>query len=235
MPDIFVSGESQKITKKMTSPSIKRTNKKNRKKVLDRVVSEALDKDVSKMRPSSLSAFCYYPKATSFVNEDKDEEIILLLRKHPITNLNWIFTAIFMILVPVFVSAFQFFVDIPVNFQIIFTLIWYLVTIGYMLEKFLSWFFHVNIITDERILEVDFHSLIYREMTDANIDQIQDVTVKIGGGIRTIFNYGNIQVQTAAEIPQLEFESVPEPDAVARILRELRVEEEQEKLEGRVR
>ena len=57
----------------------------------------------------------------------------------------------------------------------------------------------------------------------------------MGGVIRTIFNYGDVIIQTAAEIPQIDFEAVPNPDRVSRILRELRVEEEQEKLEGRVR
>ena len=106
---------------------------------------------------------------------------------------------------------------------------------SFCLEQFLSWFFHVNIITDERIIEVDFVNLFYREITDCNIDQIQDVTVEVGGGIETFFNYGDILVQTAAEITKIRFEKAPKPDMVARVLRELRIQEEQEKIEGRVR
>jgi len=44
-----------------------------------------------------------------------------------------------------------------------------------------------------------------------------------------------VVIQTAAQVPKIEFEAVPNPDKVARVLRELRIEEEQEKLEGRVR
>ena len=50
-----------------------------------------------------------------------------------------------------------------------------------------------------------------------------------------MFNYGDVLIQTAAEIPEVEFEAVPMPDLVAKVLRELRIEEEVEKLEGRVR
>jgi hypothetical protein len=57
----------------------------------------------------------------------------------------------------------------------------------------------------------------------------------MGGGIRTMFRFGDLVIQTAAEIPKINFEDVPEPDKVARILRDLRIEEEVEKLEGRVR
>jgi membrane protein YdbS with pleckstrin-like domain len=57
----------------------------------------------------------------------------------------------------------------------------------------------------------------------------------MGGVIRTIFNYGDVLIQTASEVPRIEFQAVSRPDKVAKILRELRVEEEQEKIEGRVR
>ena len=113
--------------------------------------------------------------------------------------------------------------------------VWYLFTVSFTLEKFLAWFFNVNVITDERIIDVDFHNLIYRQISDANIDQIQDVTVEVGGGIRTFLNYGNVVIQTAAEVLRIDLLDIPRPDDVAKILRSLRVEEEKEKLEGRVR
>lgn len=181
------------------------------------------------------AAYSYFPDHLKFINADPEEEIILLLRKHPITNIPWISMAFVMIITPAIVSVLSPFSLLPPGFQIILTLLWYLITTAFVLEKFLSWFFHVNIITDERIIEVDFINLIYREITDANIDQIQDVTVIVGGAARTFFRYGNVVIQTAAEVPKIEFEAIPNPDSVARILRDMRIEEEQEKLEGRVR
>lgn len=182
-----------------------------------------------------LAAYCYYPAKVRFVNKDPEEKVVLLLRRHPITNVPWIITAIFLIFAPSFLTVMPFFDSLPPQFRLISVVIWYLVTLAFIFEQFLSWYFQVNIVTDERIIDVDFVNLLYREITDADIDQIQDVTVTIGGASRTFFNYGNILVQTAAEIPNLEFMSVPKPDEVARILRELRVEEEIEKLEGRIR
>jgi hypothetical protein len=184
---------------------------------------------------SPLSTFCYWPDHVEFINKDPEEEVVLLLRKHLITNLRWVILAFFMIIAPSFLPILSFFEFLPFRFQVFLVVIWYLVTTAFVLEKFLSWYFHVSIITDERIIEVDFPNLIYREITDANIDQIQDVTVEVGGASRTFLHYGNIIIQTAAQIPKLEFEAVPHPDKVAKILRELRIEEEIEKLEGRVR
>lgn len=245
MPDIFVSKEKvfkKPILNKSTLPEksvfskkSKKYIKKQRRKRLDSVLGAETVEDFCKRGNGQLASFCYYPKNLSFINKDPEEEIILLVRKHVFTNFRWIIIALIMLLAPAFYSVLPFFEFLPSGFKVIIVLIWYLITFAFILEKFLSWFFNVNILTDERIIEVDFLNLIYREMTDANIDQIQDVTVQMGGGIRTLLNFGNIQIQTAAEIPQIQFESIPAPDKVAKILRELRVEEEIEKIEGRVR
>ena len=157
------------------------------------------------------------------------------MRKHPITNLRWIIIAAVLIMAPLLLTTFPIINFLPERFQIVALISWYLLVAAFIFEEFLGWFFNVYIVTDERIVDVDFVNLVYREITDANIDQIQDVTAQMGGVVRTIFKYGDVVIQTAAEVPRIEFEAVPDPDRVSRILRDLRIEEEQEKLEGRVR
>lgn len=187
--------------------------------------------------PSSnpFSSFSLVPKKIKFIGSDREEKIVLLLRRHPVTNIPWIATSLVLMLVPVFLSFFQFSTVLPINMQLVLMMLWYLIVIAFVFEEFLSWYFNVYIITDERVFDVDFINLIYREITDANLDQIQDVTVRVSGALRTFLNYGDILIQTASERPQIEFEAVPRPDDVASVLRELRVEEEIEKLEGRHR
>ncbi|MFV1917480.1 MAG: hypothetical protein ACC618_03325 [Patescibacteria group bacterium] len=182
-----------------------------------------------------LASHSYFPDHIKFVNQDSGEKVVLFLRRHPVTTVRWILLSAFLIIAPAFFPLLSFFESLSGMFQAVVVIIWYLLTAAYVFEKFLSWYFHVNILTDERILEVDFLHLVYREITDANIDQIQDVTVEIGGAVRTLFNYGNVIIQTAAQVPKIEFEAVPYPDRAAKILRELRIEEEAEKLERRVR
>lgn len=182
-----------------------------------------------------LAPYCYYPDKVTFVNKEPEEKVVLLLRKHPITNLGWISIASIMFISPAFLTVFSFFDALPAPFKLVLTLIWYLITLAYVLEQFLSWFFQVNFITDERVIDVNFVTLMYREMSDANIEDIQEVTVEMGGAIRTFFNYGNVLIQTAAEQQYIDFEAVPNPDKVAQILRELRMEEEVEKMQRRIR
>ncbi len=233
MPDIFVSEQGKK-------PKVKKTHKKLHRlshdpEELRKTLQKEIQDELPKSTYKAISAFNYYPHRVKFVGADNKEHIILLLRRHPITNIGWILTVILMLLAPMFLSYVVPVVELPANYQLVALMFWYLITLAFAIEKFISWFFNVNIVTDERIFDVDFVHLIYREITDANLDQIQDVTTQVGGVIRTMFNFGNVMVQTAAEIPQIEFISVPKPDVVAQILRELRVEEEVEKIEGRVR
>ncbi|MBN1168966.1 hypothetical protein JXA63_03695 [Candidatus Woesebacteria bacterium] len=220
--------------RKTENSDAEKTRGLKRKKRLEKNIRE-FTSSVPKRTNNPLSSFLYYPDKVKFANKDPEEEIILLLRRHPLTNVKPIIIAFVMIISPAFLSVMPFFEYLPMNYQIILTIIWYMITTAFVFEEFLSWFFNVNIVTDERIIEVDFHNLIYRELTDANIDKIEDVTVKIGGAVRTYFNFGDVEIQTSAEVPHILFEAIPNPDIVARILRDLRVEEEQEKIEGRVR
>src|SRR3990170_3922165 len=228
MPDVFVSNKPQFKTSNQ-----KRKNEYSKPSFL-RPGGEK-NHNFPGHTHNPFTSFCYYPDRVKLVSADPEEKMVLLLRAHPIINIKWISTAFLMYLLPPFFPLVDFYGILPQEFQLIISLVWYLLTSAFVLENFLSWFFHVNIVTDERIIEVDFFNLVSREITDANIDQIQDVTPRVIGAVRTFFNYGDVVIQTAASIPLITFEAVPDPDKVARILRESRVEEEQEKLEGRVR
>lgn len=212
MPDIFVSHKSEEVVKKEAYKSLR-----------------------SMQERKPLSSFLFCPDGINFETMEKEEKVILFLRKHLITNIPWIFMGLLMFLAPTMVSTLGIFDSIPSNFRFIFILMWYLITTAYTLESFLTWFFNVYIVTDERIIDIDFYNLIYKEVSDANIDKIQDVTYKMGGVIRTLFNYGDVLIQTASEIPNFDFLAVPRPDMVARVLQDLRMEEQQELIEGRIR
>jgi len=223
MPDIFISEESKKEDLK-PEPHLSEKSK-----------SKVQKEKFPGSTHNPLSAFCYYPGNINFETKESKEKVVLLLRQHPITNVKWILIAFLMILAPIVLGAFPILSFLPPDFQFIAVLIWYLVTTAFVIQSFLTWFFNVYIVTDERIVDIDFYSLIYKEVSDANIDKIQDVTYKMGGVVRTLFNYGDVLIQTASEVPNFDFLAVPKPDQVAKILQDLRIEEEQEKLEGRIR
>lgn len=182
-----------------------------------------------------LAAYCYKPDGVFFETQEQQEKVVLLLRQHPITNIPWILIAIALFLAPNFLGQFPLISFLPERFQTAAILLWYLIVLAYVFEKALAWFFNVYILTDERIIDVDFYDLIYRAVSDAKTSKVQDVTYKVGGVIGTLFNFGDVFIQTAGTLPNFDFLKVPNPEEVARILQELQTEEEVEALEGRVR
>lgn len=174
-------------------------------------------------RHSRFSAFWQYPEKVNFETKEKGEKVILLLRQHPIVNLGWILMAILMLLAPTAIRMLGVLSSLPSGFQLIIFLAWYLITSAFIMESFLDWFFNVYIVTNLRIVDIDFVNLIYKEVSDANIDKIQDVTYNMGGVGRAVFNYGDVIIQTAAEIQEFDFAAVPNPAKVTKIIEDLMV------------
>ena len=173
---------------------------------------------------------------------DKDEKILMIIRSHPITQLNWILIAIFLILVPLLVP----FIPLPSfllpRFEAATVVLWYMLVTSVIIDGFLGWYYNIFCITDERIIDFDFIHLVYKNITATKIDNIEDVTFSVSGFLPSVLNYGNVLIQTAGEVivikpdqtsPAIEMRNAPQPARVAKLINELMLQEEQEKIEGR--
>lgn len=190
-----------------------------------------------------LAALMVCPRNVKVEAQDEGEQIVLVVRKHVITNLPWIGLAVLMVILPAAFAVQPFWASFPVNFRLMTLVFWYLLALTIVLEGFLSWYFDLFVVTDERIIDVDFKSLIYKNITTTKIEKIQDVTYTVNGPIASLLDYGNVLVQTAGEVvamqpqhtlPTMEIWSTPHPAKVAKLINEMMLEEEQEKIEGRV-
>ncbi len=226
MPDIFVAASKNK-TKKPT--------KKGKREGMGTRYITVADRLVKQASGSKLRTFNLLPRKVKFETQEKKEKILVLLRQHWATQLSWMLMALLMVFLPLSLTVVPMVTFMPVNYQFMTVVMWYLLTLAYLYEKFITWFFHVFIITDERVIDVDFYNLLYKEVSDTKIDNIEDVTYRQGGVLRAMLNYGDVEIQTAGEKQEFKIESVPEPHKVAKILNELKLEEEHEKIMGRVR
>lgn len=173
---------------------------------------------------SPLAAFAVNPADVRFETQEKDEEVVLFLRQHPIVNVPWIAITIALVLgppvlFPLFLPRLP--VPLPPAYLLVGTLAWYVGTAGFALFHFLHWFFNIYIVTNERIIDIDFQYLLFKRFSQAELGRIQDITYASGGIFATVFRYGNVYVQTAAEVPNIEFLAVPRPDEVVERIRSL--------------
>jgi len=168
-----------------------------------------------------LTAFAVRPSLIRYEAQEKDEKIVLFLRRHFFTNVGWVIATFCLALVPIFAFTFFSFEFIPLSYRFLGILGWYMVVFAYAFERFLSWFFNVNIVTDQRIIDVNFPSILYKDISECKIENIEDISSKTGGFIRSFLNYGDVLIQTAGTLPELTFEAIPFPDKTAEIINDL--------------
>jgi hypothetical protein len=167
-----------------------------------------------------------------FVNEQTDEEVVLLLRAHPITNIGWEILTVVMLVLPELLELTGMFNGVPTGYMFVGKLTWYLITLGFAFEKFLYWYYSVVIITNERVVDIDFVNLLHRVVSYAALNHIEEPSMVAGGLFRSLFHFGDVHVATAAEAPSVEAYAVPYPDRVVRVISELSEELEKRRERG---
>ena len=98
MPDIYISSPKKRIA--------------SQAKTIIQKVGE-------KKTKNSLSAFIALPAKINFETQNKEEKIILLLRRHLITNISWVLIAILMVLSPIVLKVVPLLSFMPPRFQFI--------------------------------------------------------------------------------------------------------------------
>jgi Bacterial PH domain len=84
---------------------------------------------------------------------------------------------------------------------------------------FHNYYLSIQIVTSERIIDVDQKGLFNREVNTLSIGNIEDVNYKKSGFWGTLLNFGNVVVQTAGsagesadgKVSGFVFENVPNP------------------------
>ena len=98
MPDIFVAKKEKK------PKPIKKTSSKKDSDLPKR--GETAKQLLKERTRSFWAAFAPRPPKIRFETQEAKEKVLLLTRKHPITNVLWILTVLLMSLVPFLVFAF---------------------------------------------------------------------------------------------------------------------------------
>ncbi len=180
--------------------------------------------DHLKVKPHFYSSFAHFPEGVSFEEQEANENIILLIRRHFATNIPWIFASFLLILLPLLFPFFLNFSPFPlpssqtITFYIAF---YYIVVFGFVLINFTLWYFNVGLVTNLHVIDIDLSGILYRQISQAKMEKIEDVTYRQAGFIRSLFNYGDVHMQTAGEEENIEYDRVPRPAKVAEIINDI--------------
>ncbi len=186
-------------------------------------------------RPSFLSTYVERPEGVSFEIQEENEEIIVFIRRDFITNFPWLITSISLTFLPVLLYPFLpnllSIVSLSQAYQNFIFLFYYLALFGYILLNFSLWYFHVSLVTSERIIDIDIHGIVLRDVAEVRLEQVQDVSYSQNGFLRSLFDYGDVVIQTAGTEANVEFDKAPRPARIVQIISGLleRTEEKEER------
>lgn len=181
---------------------------------------ERLSSDIG---TSALSSFCAFPPGVSFHGQESKEDVILLVRRHPIVLLPQLLLSIVLLSSPFLVFPILKTV-LGINNVALWmgvSILFVILAITVVIDTYFKWFYTVNIITDERVLDVNFNNILYHQFVDAQLEKIEEVSHKPVGIFSSIFDYGDVFIQTAGAKPEIVFNSVPRPRDVHDTLSDL--------------
>ncbi len=188
---------------------------RSNKSFIDRVYEEE-----KKIRFSSFSAF---PKKISFYGRDKDEEVVLIVRRHWIAYAPDLFITLLVLLLPLILLS------LSLTFPILGTPILYtgmfVLSVGVactlLLTTFLKWYYTIHIVTDQRIVVVKMNNAFFNSYSEAQLEKIEDITHQHVGLLGTFFDVGNLDIDTAGHGVDFELTMIPKPRDMQDILNDL--------------
>lgn len=195
------------------------------------VAANKHEKKTAKSKPQGhahiFSSFCQNPVNVSFQEQEEAEEILLFLRRHLITNISWFFLTLAFASFPPILSVLNFkfqilnFLALPHRFIIIFILFYYLLVFSYAFVNFITWYFSTSLITNKRVIDINFSEIVYKNVSATKLSLVQDASYTQVGVIRSIFDYGDVLIQTAGTLDNFDFQAVPHPEKVVQIVENL--------------
>lgn len=129
-----------------------------------------------------------------FSDQFDDEEVLYVFRKHPVVMRKGIIIGMLMIAFGAIPAAIKpslgfgwFFGGIGIGFiigLILFSPFW------------ISWYYSVFIVTDQRLIQITQRGLFHRSVVDMRLNQIQMINYQIAGLQETLLGFGTIMMQT---------------------------------------
>lgn len=162
-----------------------------------------------------------------FPSQQENEKIYLVVREHWfhlfLKIMAWALFAVFLVLFNRYAREY-----VPGLFEgragevtHLFTLVYTLFLVLSLFLIFIIYYLNIQIITNLRLVDVDQVGLFSHTVSELHLENIEDVTSETNGFFGTVFNYGMVYVQTAATIERFEFDNVPNPAAIEKLLLDL--------------
>lgn len=165
-------------------------------------------------------------------NQKSYEKVEHVVRRHWVTFLPIIIFLIVLAVLPfgvylLLVNSLNEYLQNPIYYAagVLLGSIYYLSVLLFFYTYFTEFHLDLWIVTNDRLLDIQQKTLFARTISEVDLYQIQDITSEIHGIFPSIFNYGNIILQTAGALPKFTFRSVANPNKLREMILNLAAED----------
>lgn len=144
---------------------------------------------------------------------DDDEEILLIVHKHWLIGLRFVFWPIIS-----FLAAWVFLYVAPFLSVFYFVSLWAVVSLVWFFRNFFDYYLDAWLITSEGIIDVAWHGWFHRESSRVLYSDIQGVSYEIQGVTSTLFRYGQISVEKLSTGNVISMEFVKSPRRIESVI-----------------
>jgi hypothetical protein len=154
---------------------------------------------------------------------EDDEYVIHTARKHWIVFAIHFLVLVVVALVPLFaIPLLSYVPQIPMDTLMAgFSFFYVTFLLGIWTWAFMMWtdyYLDITVITNKRIIDMEQKGLFARQISSMRYENIEDVTVEISGVLRTLLNFGNLYIQTAATTREFILDDIADPNLAREII-----------------
>jgi hypothetical protein len=160
------------------------------------------------------------PNFKYFESQEDDENVIFVIRRHPLFLSVPFFFGGLLLLVELLISVFagpyvrDMFSGLGEAIFISIMCLFLLFTVLYIFLSWLTRYLNIIILTSEHLVEIEQPVIFSRKVSELDLDCVEDATASQKGFFATMFHYGDVLIQTASELPNFNFNGVEDPNGV---------------------
>lgn len=144
---------------------------------------------------------------------DDEEEICAIVHKHwvlGVMTLFWPTTS--------FAAAWAVLYYVPFRMMFYIISLWGVVSLVWWLRNFFDYYLDAWIITDQGVLDLEWHGWFHRQVTRMLYSDIQGVSYEVQGLMGTLMDFGFVSIEKISTDALVEMEAVRHPKAVTRMI-----------------
>ena len=171
----------------------------------------------------ALTSFSIFPKKVTFYGKDPAEDIVLIVRTHWVAFVPHIVFVLLILALPLIFLALSSQVSFlgTTTLYIGMLIVCLILALNVTITTILKWYYTVNIVTDQRIVVIKMDNAFYHSYAEAQLEKIEDVTHTNIGVLGTIFDVGDVHIDTAGHGVDFHLRMLPRPRELQDVINDL--------------